>query len=149
MEDNNQTANKKTKLEDPEALYTLGMARLKGNETEYSQAFPFFLDAAELGHTLSEYQVGLMLWTGFGHVEKDRTQAVIWIMRAAQKEEPRALFRLGLLHEQGFEGILKDDLKAYAYYKRAAELGHQSAIYKREYYDREAAIFEAKKNAGE
>jgi len=71
---------------DPAAQYDLGEYHYDGRAVpqDYTEAFGWFLKAAEQGHGKSQLNVGLMLFLGRG-TPKDQSAACQWLGRASEQ----------------------------------------------------------------
>ena len=76
---------------------------------------------AEGGDAGSQYQVGMMYYTGRG-VAEDYKQARLWLEKAAAQDYPKAVGSLGVLYKCG-ECVTPSWRRARELYKRAIELG--------------------------
>jgi hypothetical protein len=92
---------------------------LEGDSTE---AFRWFLRAADQGLAEAQYQVGLAYSEGLG-VEPDPRKAVIWLARAAAQGYAAAYFDLGVAYATG-SGVEADHRKAVEWFQRGAAQGH-------------------------
>jgi hypothetical protein len=92
---------------------------LEGDSTE---AFRWFLRAADQGLAEAQYQVGLAYSEGLG-VEADPRKAVIWLARAAAQGYAAAHFDLGVAYATG-SGVEADPRKAVEWFQRGAAQGH-------------------------
>jgi uncharacterized protein len=107
-------------------LYHEGRGGLIKNGTE---AAYWFRKAAEQGHAVAQFNLGVMLQYGQG-VAKDDTEAAQWYRQAAEQGHAHAQCALGamLLTGTGFQGV-KNPTAATAWFRKAAEQGHVLAQY--------------------
>lgn len=107
----------------PNAMNELGCSfRKDGN---HERAASFFQKAAEKGHALAQFNLGICYSNGEG-VEKDFSKAFLWYKKAAEQGVREAQFNTGLYYYQG-KGVEKDLEKAVSWYRKAAEKGVGSA----------------------
>ena len=80
-------------------------------ENQYN-AYVYYKQAKELGHTKATMKVGLVLYNGLEKfVEKNEKEAIkLWTL-AAQKGDPEALNFMGLIYEKGNDFTEKDEIK--------------------------------------
>lgn len=100
-----------------EILYHYGRSR---------DAARFLRQAAEGGHTVSQYLCGCILLNGDG-VKKDPTKAAVFFKYAADAGHVDASFLCSKMLSDG-NGIKKDPRLAMYYLRKAAEGGHQEAL---------------------
>lgn len=113
---------------------------------KFKVAYKEFKKSALKGHSDSQYNLAVMLYSGKG-IPKDKAEAVYWFIRAAEGGDQSAQYNLGVLYstdkelpkeypkmENGeiyFEvsngGSTSNKQKATKWYKMAAEKGHVSA----------------------
>jgi len=81
---------------DPEAQFRLGFI-YASEETADSFAFAglWYQKAADQGHALAQFNLGVMYWRGQGF-RRDRHRAKFWISRAAEAGDPAAQYMLGM-----------------------------------------------------
>lgn len=108
----------------PEWLNTMGY--LENQRKNYEQAFYYFRTAAEMGHLMAQYNLGLMYIKGTG-TEKSPEMAVKYFEMAAEGGLANAQFDLGLLYYQG-DGVEKSYEMAVKYWKMAADQGYVKAL---------------------
>lgn len=119
----------KTKAKDGDAdmMVNLGSAYYHGLgvDVDKTQAFKWFLMAADKEDTAAMRNVGMMLFKGEG-TAKDHLRAEQWLRKAADRKDRQALFILaGLYDERGTE---VEREKAFTLYLQASELGHAPAM---------------------
>ncbi len=95
--------------------------RLYDNK-EYQAALPKFKQAADLGHTESNYWLGVMYANGRG-VEKNEVEAVRYYRIAAEKGDKGAQNNLGVCYRNG-RGVAKNEVEAVKWYRLAANQGN-------------------------
>ncbi|KAG0261604.1 hypothetical protein DFQ27_002898 [Actinomortierella ambigua] len=112
---------------DVQALLTLAATYENGvgATQSYSEAFKWFLRAAQLGSTEAEYRTGTLLKCGRG-TSTDLSSAVRWIKRAAQKGHSQAQTDLGGMYMNGI-GVEQDHHQASVWYQLAADQGNMLA----------------------
>ena len=86
------------------------------------KAFPLYLQAANQGHMMAQYSLGLMYQKGNG-VPKNQQQAFYWFKKASQQDYVWAQNILGEMYLKG-EGTTKDLNKAVYWIKKSAEKNH-------------------------
>lgn len=91
-----------------------------------SQAFTWFMKAAQTGDAEAQTAVGLMYRLGRG-VDKDYLKSAEWYTRAAQQGSASALFNLGTLYYNG-DGVGINDIEAFAFFSAARQAGNKPAI---------------------
>lgn len=90
-------------LNDKNASYEYGM--ICKSELEYPDAFKYFQQSAEKGHTLSMFELAKLYEEGMGH-DMDRTKAIEWYRKCVENNSPvysearKALKRLGANYEK-------------------------------------------------
>ncbi len=105
------------------AIYERGLQlQSEGKETE---AFRYFLDAAERGSGPAAYDLGEAYNAGRG-VDIDINAGAKWINTAASRGEPRAQYAVGAALYKG-AGVEKDYTRAARYLGNAASQGHADA----------------------
>ena len=85
-------------------------------------------ELAEDGDAGAQVALGLMYLTGRG-VEKDPSQALLWLHSAADQGDRDAQFNLGLAYATGRDGIPVDIVEAVRWYRLAAEQDHDGSQY--------------------
>ena len=81
---------------------------------------------AEAGDALSQYQVGMMYYTGKG-VAVDYKQARPWLEKAAAQDDPDAIGLLGVMYSKG-KGVIPSWRRARELCERAIELGNSKSV---------------------
>ena len=99
----------------------------RGTKVNLSEAFKWYLIAAEYGNIAAQRNIGAMLTKGEGVTQND-DMALIWIKKAAEGGDIASTRNLGIAYEKG-KGIKKDISKAISLYTKAAELGSGSAMF--------------------
>jgi TPR repeat protein len=84
-----------------------------------------WLKAAEGGHSMAQYALGVCYNCGKG-VTVDHKAAAAWFAKAAAQGYARAQYNIGVLHETG-KGIAQDFKAAAAWYSKAAAQGDADA----------------------
>jgi len=123
-----------------------GLAIEAYKKGKFKTAYKEFKKASLKGHTDSQYNLAVMLYSGKG-IQKDKAEAIYWFMKAAENGDESAQYNLGVLFstdkelpdeypkmENGeiyFEvssgGRTSNKEKAVKWYKMAAEKGHVSS----------------------
>jgi TPR repeat protein len=87
--------------------------------------------AAEQGHVIAQYKLGLMYYQGGEQgwdVSQSYVTAVHWMTKAAQRGYAKAQISLARMYGRG-EGVVQDTGKWVKWYKKAAKQGHAEAQY--------------------
>jgi TPR repeat protein len=86
----------------PSALTMLGVMYLRGEggPANHQAAFDYTKKSAEAGYPAGQFNLYVHLWKG-EIVEKDRTEALVWLNRSADQNLPEALGALAVLIEEG------------------------------------------------
>ncbi len=92
---------------------------------KYIQAIQLFSQLADLGHTESQYQLGLMHFNAEG-ADEDHDEAVYWFHEAAQQNFAPAEYKLGEMYLHG-TGIEQNNDEAFYWFNKAAEQNNQDA----------------------
>ncbi len=92
-------------------------------EERYEDAFHAYLSLAEQGYVASQRFVGWLYFRGEG-VQRDKTQALLWLEKAAEGGDAEAAFGVGrvLMSDQRFGD-------AYKWYEMAGQQGYLPAMY--------------------
>jgi TPR repeat protein len=108
---------------DPQAQLLLGSMYDSGTgvQRDSSEAFRWWMKAAQKGNAVAQYNVAVMYAAGEG-VEKNYTQAVEWYRKAAAQGWPDAYASLGWLYNSG-RGVPIDKAEAQRLWTKGAELG--------------------------
>jgi TPR repeat protein len=117
---------------DIEAKYQLGVAFLNGDGVVKNVARTVELckEAAVLGHSKAQFQLGLIYYKAIGKVvSRDYSTAIYWWREAAKQKNTDALFQLGYAFFYKEENDANLIEQAIEYWHEAAELGHQEAQY--------------------
>jgi uncharacterized protein len=107
---------------DPSAKFALGNWYKSGRgglPVDWEKSFELQLQAAEMGHEMAMYNVGVAYFTGNQGTEKNFPKAAEWFQRAADKYVTEAGLNLGFLYRRGL-GVRKDLRKAKEIYKKFA-----------------------------
>ena len=113
-----------------EATYALaellrcGGAGVAVNPTEAAQ---LYRAAADTGHSLAQYSVGMCLQRGFG-VGRDPVEAVAWFLRAADCGDAPAQVQAGYCLCWGV-GCAVNKTAAFVHYRRAAAAGYPAGLF--------------------
>ena len=92
---------------------------------DYETALKEWRPLAERGHTLAQYNLGRMYYTGDG-VPQDYKEAKKWFDRAAAQVYAPVRTSLGVLYDEG-QGVRRDYNEAVKWYRFDAEQGHVPA----------------------
>lgn len=91
------------------------------NKKEYKKAYPLLLDAANQGHSGSQFLIGKMYMLGNG-VTLDYTEAMKWYTKAANSGYALAYNNIGVMYMRGW-GVNASSTEAMKWYLKAAEQG--------------------------
>lgn len=91
-----------------------------------TQAFSWFMHAAELGDPRSQYNIGLSFEYGYLGQQVDMEKAIEWYLRAIKKENVKSIINLGNIYYRG-KGVKQDFAKAYQFFQQAADRGEKQA----------------------
>lgn len=103
----------------PDELFAAGRDAFRSGD--YPSALTDFLQAAELGHTESQFLCGQMFRRGMGVEANDKT-ALSWYKRAAGQGHLEGQMACGSIYEEG-RGTEIDLKRALSWYERAAKQG--------------------------
>jgi TPR repeat protein len=103
------------------AAYSLGLmyANGMGVPEDDTAALSWYLLAAELGHTETQYFLGAI----YSDVPESYPEAVHWFRLAAEQGHAGAQRNLGRMYALG-EGVPEDDVEAVRWFRLAAEQGN-------------------------
>jgi hypothetical protein len=96
-----------------------------GRPSDQSEAYRWYMKAAEQEDAVGQLRLGLMYAEGRG-VAKDEARAVAWYRKAAEQGNEYAQCVLGLMCAEG-RGVAKDEAQAVAWSRKAAEQGEARA----------------------
>lgn len=105
---------------DAEALLALGDRYYYGKGgagRDRSQAFKYYLKAAEQDCPVSQFNLGHMYRSGIG-TKQNMQKALEWFERAADLGDPEAQFMAAEMHGTG-SGVPHNNVRAYMWYKIA------------------------------
>lgn len=94
----------------------------KGN---FAEAARLFRKAAEQGHAVAQYNLGIAYAEGDG-VSRDTKQSVYWWQKAAEQGHATAQYNLGVGYAEGL-GLVRDAKQAVYWYRKAADQGMVAA----------------------
>lgn len=98
----------------------------KGGVTmDYTQAYNYFLKAAQLGDAQSIYAVAYMRYKGLGCTQSYDTAAALFAKGAALNRD-NSLYFYGLCWRNGY-GVAKNEDSAKYYLQKSADLGYKQA----------------------
>jgi TPR repeat protein len=92
---------------------------------DYKTAFNEFKPLAQLGHDISQNNLGVMYGNGEGVLQNDK-EAAKWYRLAAEQGYSFAQYNLALAHYDG-KGVLQNNRKAAKWYRLSALQGHAEA----------------------
>ncbi len=109
-----------------EAMYTLGNVEVISDvKREVRISGEWYMQAAKLGHIVSQHNVGGLYKCGDG-VEQNEKEAFEWYIKAAKGGLAIAQYAVGDAYRRG-EGIEKSVENAFEWYMRAAKNGWNAA----------------------
>ena len=97
-----------------------------GVPQDYKQAIVWFTKAAEQGHAVAQYNLGVMYHNGGEGVPQDDKQATYWVAKAAKQGEANAQFSLGVMYNEG-KGVLQNYKRAYMWLSIAVYNGYSDS----------------------
>jgi TPR repeat protein len=109
---------KKAEAGDAEAQYFLGSKLTFRYDKE---KINWYRLAAEQGHVLAQFAVGVVYYQGRG-VPQDYREAAKWYRKAAEQGFVLAQGELAEMYDKG-EGVPEDDQEAVKWYRKAADQG--------------------------
>lgn len=98
-----------------------------GVEQDDQKAFELFLEAAEYGDEIAQFNVGFMYYSG-RYVAQDYSKAAEWYRKSADRGYVEAQYNLALMYDHGL-GVEQNFWWAFTYYSAAALQGDASAQY--------------------
>jgi len=98
----------------------------QGVKQDHAEAVRWYRKAAEQGHAVSQYNLGVMYANGQG-VKQDHAEAVRWYRKAAEQGHTGGQCNLGGMYENG-QGVKQDHAEAVRWYRKAAEQGLVYAV---------------------
>ena len=107
---------------DMQAQYHIGTYYWFGKDDikiDYAEAGRWFRKAADQGHTISQYFMGVMYESGRG-VPEDQAESVRWFRKAADQGEAGAQFKLGVKYATA-SGVPLDKKEAVRWLRLAAD----------------------------
>lgn len=113
---------------DAEAQFTLAVLYNRGDgglAKDMIEAVHWYRKAAEQGHVIAQYNMGILCATGNG-LARDPGAAVEWWRMAAMQGHAEAQFNLGLFYAEG-TGVNQDPSEAVKWWGMAAKQGLAAA----------------------
>ena len=104
------------KLFDKGVDYYIGR---NGVAQDYAQAMNYFRQAAEMGLSAAQHNVGFMYEKGLG-VTRNCPEAVKWYLKAAEQGYEDSQAELGEIYDEGRPGIPQDNEEAIKWYSKVA-----------------------------
>ncbi|MBR5886538.1 MAG: sel1 repeat family protein, partial [Alistipes sp.] len=98
-----------------------------GVTKNFTEAFNWYYKAAEGGHKVGQFNLGILYEFGNG-VTQNYNEAAKWYRKSAEQGYAHAQCNLGYCYENGY-GVSQNDAQAYYWYKKAAEQGFDRAQY--------------------
>ena len=89
-----------------DAMYENG----RGVEVSYEKAFEYYEQAADLGHRMAQFYLGLLYVTGQG-VTKDESEAKKWLTASAAQGFEKVIKNLKILEKEMKKNITKNATK--------------------------------------
>jgi TPR repeat protein len=107
-----------------DSMYLLGfmLRRGIGGEKNAEQAANYLQKAADKGHSLAQYNLGIM----FKKQPDNNPMAEYWIREAAKQGYAVAEFKMGKMLNKG-HGVQRDTQEAYSFFEKAADHGVTAA----------------------
>ena len=118
---------------DPEAQFRMGLAyACHGTVASFSHAGEWYQKAADQGHTLAQFNLGVMYRRGQGF-GRDRDRSRFWITRAAEAGDPGAQYMLGMTQnrtslDEAATLAKESRIEAYKWLQLAAAQGYGEAL---------------------
>lgn len=83
----------------PDELFQLGEQYYHGDRVfeDKIKAFNYYQQAAEKGHTKSQWMLSKYFMQGLGDVDRDIDQALVWLRKAAEQRDPEAQEQLAAM----------------------------------------------------
>ena len=108
-------------------INSVGYKFMNGNGVpqNYTEAFNYFLKAAENGDSNSQERLGYLYYMGYG-VKKNAAKAAEWWLKAAEQGDAVAQCCLGSRYHNG-EGVEQNYAEAFKWFSMAAEQGDAMA----------------------
>jgi len=91
------------------------------SHNDFSTAFAIWLPLAENGNAKAQASIGTLYAQGLG-VNRDYSQALIWLQKSADQGDADALGNLGVMYSAG-TGVTKNSAEAANLYLKSAERG--------------------------
>lgn len=113
---------------DSEAQFTLGVLYNRGDgglAKDMIEAIYWYRKAAEQGHVVAQYNMGILCATGNG-LARDTRAAIDWWRMAALQGHAEAQFNLGMFYAEG-TGVNPDPSEAVKWWSLAAKQGLAAA----------------------
>lgn len=124
-----QTATDSATQAQINSYYKLALQYKDGKDgvtMDYTQAYNYFLKAAQLGDAQSIYAIAYMRYKGLGCTQNYDTAATLFAEGAAQGRD-NSLYFYGLCWRNGY-GIAKNEDSAKYYLQKSADLGYKQAV---------------------
>ncbi len=107
----------------PEEIYQSALEFY--NKDYFIQASQEFLQAAQQGHSQSQFRLAKMYYDGKGVDNNNYSaEAATWYRKAAEQGHMESQYFLGALYFVGSGGVTQSFSKAKQWYKKAAKQGH-------------------------
>jgi uncharacterized protein len=101
------------------SLNGIGLTYDDGSRRDYTEAFRWYMKAAEVGYGEAKYNLCRMAAQGLG-TAADYPEAVKWCLKAAESGDEWGQFGMGRINEDG-TGVPPDLAKAAEWYRKSAE----------------------------
>lgn len=92
-------------------------------QQNYTEAFELYREAADLGHSKAQTNLGMMYYSGQG-VDADHREAVRWLRLAAEQKDNMAQYNLACFYFHGL-GVDKNVDEACRWLQEAIDNGHE------------------------
>jgi len=97
----------------------------RGVARDDTEASVWLRKAAEKGHAVAQYELGIFYVRGYG-VAKDEVEAAHWIRKAAEQGGVLPQVSVGEMYQYG-RGVQKDEVEAVRWFRKAADQGNARA----------------------
>ena len=115
------------KRQQAEQFYQLAFAAHYGlnRSPDHTEALTLYQQAADLGHSKAQTNLGMMYYNGHG-TETDYTEAAKWFAQAAQQKDTMAQYNLACLYFHG-TGVRRNTALACRWLETAINDGHEQS----------------------
>ena len=121
-----KAADRAKKQKRSDLTYFFGIAAIRSRSPDIFEAkrraASNYLEAANLGHGIAQFNLGLMYYRGMAGFASDEAEAVYWFRKSAEQGNADAQLKLGEMYALGM-GVPVDYVEAVRWISEAAELG--------------------------